>query len=311
MTSLVCAFLLDLAIGDPVYAWHPVRLMGWAIEKGEKILRQIVSQERWAGGILAAGLPVLTFSLAWGLIALAERIDFALAWALQVLGIYTAVSIQDLRGEALRIHEDLKQGDLPKARQDLGRIVGRDTEALPAPEMIRGTVETVAESTVDGIIAPLFYAALGGAPLALAYKAVNTLDSMIGHLNDRYRDFGFVAAKLDELWSWLPARLSWPVTAFAAFCLNQKAEASFAHGWQDGILHGRSNGDIPEASFAGALSLRLGGPSVYQGRVVEKPFLGTARKDFEPEDILRSVKLMMWVSWIFLGIAVLVHRLWN
>lgn len=306
MTSLVCAFLLDLCIGDPFYAWHPIRLMGRAVEKGENFFRKLISNERWAGGVLAAGLPVLTFLLAWILIALAGRIHPALALVLQVFGIYTALSIHDLRREALRIYEDLKSGDLSKARQDLGRIVGRDTETLEASGIVRGTVEAVAESTVDGIMAPLFYAAIGGAPLALAYKAVNTLDSMIGHLNARYRDFGFVAAKQDELWNWIPARLSWPVTAFASFCLRHKTRAALAAGWQDGVARGRGNSNIPEAAFAGALGLRLGGPSTYQGRKVEKPFLGTPQKDFEAGDILKSVKLMMAASWITLGVSLLI-----
>ncbi len=308
MTYLPVAFLLDLLFGDPVYSWHPVRLMGWAIEKGETFLRKTVSKERWAGGILAISLPVSTFLFACILIAWAGRIDAGLAWGLQVFGIYTALSIHDLRREALRIYEDLKQGNIPKARQDLGRIAGRDTGSLSMPEIVRGTVEAVAESSVDGIIAPLFFAALGGAPMALAYKAVNTLDSMIGHLNDRYRDFGFVAARQDELWNWLPARLSWPVTALAAFFFRQNAKAAFVSGWRDGVALGHGNSNIPEAAFAGALGLRLGGSSIYQGRLVEKPFLGIALKDFEPGDILRSVKLMMWVSWIFLAISVLILK---
>ncbi len=310
MFTLTIAFLLDLLIGDPVYSFHPVRVMGKVIDRAETFLRSKVRREKLAGGILAVSFPAAVFLVVWLLIFFLEKINFWFGWAANLYGIYASLSIRDLRKEGIHIYQDLVKGDIQKARTDLARIVGRDTQELDEKNIIRAAVETTAESTVDGMIAPLFYAAIGGAPLALVYKAVNTLDSMMGHLNDRYRDFGFVAAKQDELWNWIPARISYYVIALASFFFNRRVkEASFA-GWQDGMSTSYGNSAIPEATFAGAMGLKLGGPSTYQGRLVEKPFLGFRKKDFEREDLMTSLNLMMVASWISLfGALLLKHGL--
>ncbi len=300
MFALVIAFLSDLLIGDPAYAWHPVRLMGKAIDGGESFFRRTFWPERVAGAVLALMLPFLVFLFVWLLLFWAARMNPWLAWGIDLFGIYSAISIQDLRKEALLVHGDLRKNDKEKAQKDLARIVGRDTPALSDKEIVRACVETVAESTVDGVIAPLFYAALAGAPLALAYKAVNTLDSMIGHLDERYRDFGFVAARQDELWNWIPARLSLGLISLAAFFLKARPGQAIKTGWRDGMNVSHGNSAIPEAAFAGALGLRLGGESAYRGLRREKPFLGVAQKDFERDDIVQAVKLMLAASWISL-----------
>ncbi len=294
---LALAFLLDLWIGDPVYRFHPVRLMGWAIERAEIFLRRMVTREKIAGAILALTFPFLVFFFVWGLLFLLGKFHALLAWLVSLFGIYSAISIHDLRKEGLQIYKDLEQGDLGDARRNLARIVGRETDSLEEREVLRAGIETIAESTLDGVIAPLFYAAMGGAPLALAYKAVNTLDSMIGHLNERHRDFGFIAAKQDELWNWIPARLAYFAIAVAAFVLNFRAKEALSAGWRDGIIASSGNGAIPEATFAGALGLRLGGVNIYEGRAVEKPFLGFIEKDFDLEDLKKSLNLMLAASW--------------
>jgi adenosylcobinamide-phosphate synthase len=307
MLELVLAFILDLRIGDPVYPFHPVRLMGKAIERSETFLRSAIRDEKIAGAILALSFPWIVFAAVWVLLFLLGRIHWALAWTLSVYGIYVSLSVHDLRKEALQIYAGLGKGDLEKARLDLARIVGRDTQSLDKKEIVRASVETVAESSLDGVIAPLFFAALGGAPLALAYKAVNTLDSMIGHLNERYRDFGFFAAKQDEFWNWLPARLSYYFSAFAALFVTGRMDEALHTGWQDGMSAPHGNGAIPEAAYAGALGLRLGGPSAYQGRVVEKPYLGIAQKDFDREDLLKSIQLMIAASYVSLAAMVVLR----
>ena len=311
MVTLILAFLLDLMIGDPAYPCHPVRVMGKMIERGETILRSAVPRKKIAGALLALSFPPIVFLSAWVLIEGLARIHSGLAWTLNLYGIYASLSIQDLRKEGIRIYKDLGMGDLAKARLDLSRIVGRDTEALDKKEILRASIETMAESTVDGIIAPLFYAALGGAPLALAYKAVNTLDSMIGHLNERYRDFGFVVAKQDELWNWIPARMSYYVIASAAFFFNGRIQEAAFTGWQDGMSAPYGNSAIPEAAFAGALGVRLGGPSTYGGRLVERPLLGIATKDFDREDLVKSIHLMQLAAWVSLFGALLLKFLYN
>lgn len=316
MSSLIFAFVLDLFIGDPVYDLHPVRVMGRWIRRAEDFFFYISFRAqagkyglspKGAGAILALSLPlfvmILTFTILKGL----EFIHPALRWIAGVFGIYTALSIQDLKKEASCIYHHLKASQLDAAKENLSRIVGRDTQVLEEDAVVRATVESVAESTLDGIIAPLFYAALGGAPLALAYKAVNTLDSMIGHKSERYRDFGFTAAKQDELWNWIPARIAYAVTGLASFLVTGKAKEAFRAGWRDALIRPHGNGAIPEAVFAGALGIQLGGPSTYQGEKVEKPFLGLLERNCQREDILKSIQLMFCSSWMMLAGMVLLQ----
>lgn len=297
---LVLAFLADLLVGDPEYRFHPVRLMGRAIEWGETFLRKSVHHEKIAGGILAIALPVLVYVLVWWVIFLAGKLHFLFAGALIVFGVYSAISVRDLRKEGLRVYKDLEQNNLQKARCDVARIVGRDTHDLSEKEIVRASVETIAESTMDGIVAPLFYAVLGGAPLALAYKAVNTLDSMIGYRSARYLDFGFIAAKQDEFLNWIPARLSYGVIALASFLVTGRVKEALSVGWRYGVAASYGNSAIPEATFAGTLGMRLGGRSSYEGRMVDAPFLGHAQKDMSVEDIRESVRLMLVASWLSL-----------
>ncbi len=306
MLELIAAFLLDLAIGDPVYPYHPARLMGHAFTSAENFLRARMVNEKIAGAILAFSLPASVFLLSMAVIAVLARIHPLLGFAAAVFGIYSSVSVRDLHQEGERVLRDLEKGDLPAARMNVGRIVGRDTESLDEKEVTRAAVEAISESTVDGIIAPLFFAALGGAPLALAYKAVNTLDSMIGHQNQRYQSFGFFAAKQDEFWNWVPARLSLLLTAAAVFLMRGRTREAWQAGWQH-ALSLRGNSAVPEASFAGALGVRLGGPSTYQGRLVEKPYLGNADKELEIFDLRKSLQLMIAVSWLALAMALILR----
>ena len=294
-------------MGDPIYAFHPVRIMGKAIGKGESFLRARIRDEKKAGMVLAFSVPACVFILSGILIAVLTFVHPFLGFAASVFGIYSSLSIRDLQQEAQKVLRDLENNHLEIARQDVARIVGRDTAHLNESEVIRAAIEAVSESTVDGIIAPLFYAALGGAPLALAYKAVNTLDSMIGHQNERYQHFGFFAAKQDEFWNWIPARLSWFFTAAAVFITRGRAREALQTGWSDGVAVPRGNSAIPEASFAGALGVRLGGTAAYQGRLVEKPFLGKAEKDLDVLDLKKSIQLMLAVSWVTLAAMIVLH----
>ncbi len=308
--SLFLAFLADLCFGDPHYDFHPIRLMGKAIERGETFLRRNVPYEKLAGTCLALLIPLIVFLCAWLLLFWAGKIHFLFAAALNIFGIYTAISIHDLKKEADKVFLDLKKKDIERARQDLAGIVGRDTDHLDEREIVRATVETVAESTVDGVIAPLFYAAIGGAPLALAYKAVNTLDSMIGHWNERYREFGFFAAKQDTLINWLPARLSYLMIGLASFSTGRMRK-TFSIGWKHGIQSGTISA-IPEAAFAGALGVQLGGRNQYYGgQIVDKPFLGEAERPLTNAVIQESVRLMIVSSWLTLICCLLIHYGWR
>ncbi len=303
MSELIAAFLIDLWIGDPVYPFHPARIMGRIVQASEPPLRRAFSNPLVGGAVLAFFLPLAVFVSVWILLIFLYRVHFLLGWAMNVFGIYSSLSVRDLYGHGMRVYKSLLKNDLEKAQSDVARIVGRDTNRLDQKGIIRAAVETIAESTVDGVVAPLFYAALGGAPLALAYKAVNTLDSMIGHRNERYELFGRIAAKQDEAWNWVPARLSYYVITLAAFFVNRRSKEAFFTGWQDGMSAPHGNSAIPEAAFAGALGLRLGGVSHYDGRVIEKPFLGFPKKDFDEEDIIKALRLMITSAWISLVTA--------
>lgn len=308
MTGIFLAFIVDLFIGDPVYAFHPVRVMGKMIQWSESALRQWIKNNYVSGFLLGVMFPVGVFVFASCILYFSAKIHIGLAWVVNVLGIYAAISIHDLRKEAVRIYHDLQKNDLAYARKNLSRIVGRDTESLNDEEITRATVETVAESTVDGIVSPLFYAALGGAPLALAYKAVNTLDSMVGHRNERYKEFGYFPAKMDDIINWLPARLSYYFICIATFLTKLNLKSALISGAQE-VKMVNSISNLPEATFAGALQIRLGGVNVYQGRTDRKPYLGNAERPLQSPLILDSIHLMVCSSWVTLIFCLIINFL--
>lgn len=303
---LFAAFVADLVFGDPIYPYHPVRLMGKAIERGEVWLRARIPDARIAGAVLAVGLPIFVFTAASMLLIFLSAIHPGLAALAAIFGIYSSLSIHDLRKEAERIYASLKNGDLQAARENTARIVGRETAALDEAEITRACVESIAENSVDGIVAPLFFAALGGAPLALAYKAVNTLDSMIGHKNERYFHFGFWAARQDHWINWIPARLAYGLIGLAVFFVNGRMKEAFEAGKPYVSNPACGNSPIPEAAFAGALGIQLGGENHYQGRVVHAPLVGKALRPLTKEVIPDSLKLMMAEAWWALGACLLI-----
>ncbi|MBC8285220.1 MAG: cobalamin biosynthesis protein CobD, partial [Nitrospinae bacterium] len=217
-----------------------------------------------------------------------------------VFFIYASLSIRSLFDESLPTSQFLKKGKLQEARISLSRIVGRDTQNLNEDEIVRATVETIAESTVDGIIAPLFFAALGGAPLVIAYKSISTMDSLFGYKNKKYIDFGWAAARLDDLANWLPARLAIPIIAMGAALCGGDGMRACTIGYRDGNKHPSPNAGIPEATMAGALGIQLGGISYYSGVENAKPLLGDSVKRLHIPDIEQSQKIMFASSCIAL-----------
>jgi len=304
--SVITAYFLDLILGDPYWFFHPVKGMGKAITYFEPRLRKILRTQRFAGFLLVLIIVGSSYFITWGIIQVAGRINFWLQFALSSFLIFTALSTKSLGIEAKKVYQALLKKNLSLARGRVGAIVGRDTENLNEEEIIRATVESVAESSVDGIISPLFYAFLGGAPLALAYKAVNTLDSMIGYKNKKYIHFGWFAAKLDDLANWIPARISGLLIPFASFLSGRGFRRTFQTVFQNGNKSPSPNAGIPEAAFAGSLGIQLGGINFYQGERVNKPLIGRNLKKKEPEDILQAISLMYLASLIFffLGVAI-------
>jgi adenosylcobinamide-phosphate synthase len=300
--ALLLAVLLDALVGDPRWLPHPIRWMGLAVERGEAWMRILPLPLVMGGGLLAVGLILGTFTVAWAAIAVSTWCHPLLGFFLQAVLLFYCLSTRSLAEAAKGVWRVLVRGDLPAARRAVAMIVGRETAELDEGGVARAAVETVAENLVDGIIAPLFWAALGGAPLALAYKMTNTLDSMVGYKNDRYRAFGKVAAKIDDLANWLPARLSLPFISLAASLLARHGAAAWRQARQDGRRHSSPNAGWPEAAFAGALGVWLGGPNRYHGNWVHKPTIGKGLRRVWADDILRACDLM-WLTTLLAAVV--------
>ncbi|MDI3256365.1 MAG: adenosylcobinamide-phosphate synthase CbiB [Kyrpidia sp.] len=250
-------------------------------------------RERTAGILLAAGVVGLTYAATWTSVCLAGKIHPVLAEAVSALWVWTAVAPRSLAATARRVSRALAAGDLPAARRAAGLMVSRGTDSLPEREVIRAAVESVAENIVDAVVSPLLYAAVGGGPAAMAYRAANTLDAMVGYRNPRYRDFGWGSAKFDDLLNWIPARLAgWALVGAAAF-LGLNAGEAWRSIRRDAHRHPSPNGGVPEAAVAGALGVRLGGWNTYHGRRSFRPYLGPGARPLQAGDIARTVQLMI------------------
>ncbi len=292
---LTSAFVLDLLMGDPLWLPHPVRLIGSGIAGLEKILRRVaVSRvgEKGAGLILTITIVSTAFGCTWLTIAVGRFIHPYLEAFLIVYFSYACLATKSLGDAANGVSEALENTALPLARQRLSHIVSRETNDLSEEAMIRATVETVAENTSDGVVAPLFYLALGGPALAMAYKAVNTLDSMVGYRTPQYRHFGWASARMDDWANYFPARITGFLVALSAALFFQGGRQALKIMQRDGRKHDSPNAGIPEAATAGALDIQLGGPSTYKGVLKEKPWLGDAGQKLENRHIQNSIHLM-------------------
>ena len=281
-TQLLCGVGLDLALGDPPWLPHPVRAIGWLITRLEPWCRRL---PLYLGGIVLWLLVVgASASIVW----------LTSSW-LAIFWIWTLLAVRDLDVQALRVIVSLRDGDLVTARQRLSLIVGRDTDSLDEPEILRATVETVAESLSDGIVGPLFYLALGGPAAMAGFKAASTLDSMCGYRNDRYREFGWASARLDDAANFVPARLSVLLVALAALLLGYDAWGALRCAFRDGRSQPSPNSGYPEAAVAGALGVRLGGLNYYQGVASAKATLGDARHPLSL-DVFTGTRHLLYVT---------------
>jgi adenosylcobinamide-phosphate synthase len=312
--DLVLACVLDAAIGDPPSLPHPVRSMGRVIAWFEDRVRPVCLTPRglrWAGIVLAVGLPLVSYTAGWLVIGLATDIHDWVGRGVGILLAFTTLAWRDLVDHVGAVSHALEEDLLSQAREAVAHIVGRDTEALSESDVVRATVETIAESASDGIVAPLFYLMLGGAPLALAYKAINTLDSMIGHRDERYRDLGWASARLDDLASWVPARATACLIVLAAGLIRgiDSAQRSWRILLRDGHRHPSPNSGRPEAAMAGALGVQLGGVNRYDGVAVERPLLGDMLEALTSHHIVRARTIM--TAAYLLAIAGAVTLLWS
>jgi adenosylcobinamide-phosphate synthase len=307
--TIAAAYLLDWIAGDPEWLPHPVRLMGRCTQLAEPSLRwpgQTPRQEIIAGAALTAGVVGGSYLATAKAIAWAQRIGCGTT--AEILLAWTCLATRNLIDESLAVIQALKQPVL--ARQRLARIVGRDTQSLSDTEVHRALIETLAESAGDGIVAPLFYLAIGGAPLAMAYKAVNTLDSMIGHADERYLYFGKSAARLDDVANYLPSRMTaLAIVTIAGMAPNGSGISALRTWYRDRGKHKSPNAGQPESAMAGALQVRLGGENTYHGERIVAPLLGA---EFEPpktHHAVQALRLVTAVSLLTAAVAIAVRSL--
>jgi adenosylcobinamide-phosphate synthase len=303
---LLAAYVLDLVVGDPHFVPHPVILIGRGITYVERIIRRLAG-ERWLkmAGILfplvfVGGSYLLTVVLLKAVAAvhpwLACTVD---AWLIS-----TTIAVKGLAAAGQEIWRHLKVGNLEEARRSLSMVVGRDTESLNETEVVRGAVETVAENIVDAIISPIFYAAIGGAPLAMAYRAANTLDSMVGYKNERYRNLGWASARFDDLVNYIPARLAAAILVGVALMLKLDWRSCWKVIKRDARLHPSPNSGFTEAGVAGALGIQLGGLNYYQGVASNRAKMGDPLRVMRADDIKKTVAIMHGVGVFFMMISV-------
>ena len=294
LLSIYTGYALDLIIGDPYSFPHPVRYIGKLISIVEKQIRKITSSDK---GLKIAGffLWFIVVGATFGITTLVLQLfkfNKLAYFIVNTILIYTTLATKCLKDESVKIYKVLKTGDLEKSRIQLSYIVGRDTTNLNEKEIVRATVETVAENTVDGIIAPLFYGFIGGALLAMAYKAVNTLDSTVGYKNDKYYYLGFASAKIDDIANYIPARLGVILLPLGSLFTGFNFKDALKIGIRDRKNHKSPNCAFSEGAVAGALGIQLGGTNVYFGKEVYKPTIGDKTREIEIEDIVRTNKIM-------------------
>ena len=308
--GLIGAYLLDLILGDPKWPIHPIRIIGKTIEYLEMFLRRIrtgIAGEKAKGILLCAFVVISTYRITWFIIYISYRLNSYFGISVTVLLAYATLSTQSLGKAAHKVRSCLKEGDEANARKKLALIVGRDTMKLDRSEIIRATIETVAENTSDGIIAPLFYLIVGGPPLGMAYKAVNTLDSMVGYKNEHYRALGWASARLDDMVNYIPARITGLLLIGAAFLLRKDWKGAYCTIRRDAKKHMSPNSGYPEAAVAGALRVQLGGMNYYQGSPVKTALLGRSREELNDRTIGDVVHMMYLTSFLMVVLCVLVR----
>jgi adenosylcobinamide-phosphate synthase len=302
LTALVLGFLLDQLLGDPPTWPHPVRWLGRLVEFLEPPLRRVFP-ERLGGFVLLLLVAAAAGGTAWGLLELAGFLHPAARLLVATLLVYLGLAARSLARETQAVLTPCRKQDWPEARRRLSRIVGRDTENLPPQEVYRACIETVAENTTDAVVAPLLFGALFGPTGLWVFKAVSTLDSMVGYRNARHRYFGTASARADDLANLLPARLTWLLLALAAFLMRRDGWRALRIGWRDGRKHPSPNSAWGEATMAGALGVQLGGAATYQGVPSEKPHLGDPVRPLTPEAVQDAIRLMLVTAWLALVVV--------
>lgn len=309
--AIVAGFILDLIFGDPHWLPHPICLIGNLIGFLEKNLRRLLAPGKTAlllgGALMVVIVLSLSYVVPYAVLMLAEQVSPWLRFALETVMFYQIFATKCLRDESMKVYTALHNNDLEDARVKLSWIVGRDTNELTAEEVTKGAVETVAENTADGIIAPMFYMFIGGAPLAFLYKGINTMDSMVGYKNDKFLYFGRCAAKLDDVANLIPARITGILMILASYFLNMNAAGAWKIFWRDRYNHLSPNSAMTESVTAGALNIQLGGDHYYFGKLVHKDTIGDNIRPVVAEDIVAVNNLLYMTAVISLLLFSLVY----
>jgi len=303
---LAMAFALDLIIGDPERLLHPVRLIGRAITSGESLARNLPLGEKTQGAVLAILLTLSVFITVDLGLKISGHVSGLLQWFISAILLYYGLSLKCLGDEARSVKKALVENGIEAGRQRVSRLVGRDTDSLDTAGVTKATIETIAENLVDGVLSPFFFGALGGPALCMSYKAINTLDSMIGYKTGRYLEFGTWGARLDDIANYIPARLSVAVISLASPLVGgSKPWYVWKIALSDGQKHSSPNSGLPEAAFAATLGLRLSGPSRYHGKLVDRPIIHADGREPVIQDIDSAVRLLYISSFLFIGAALL------
>ena len=322
LLACVAGFILDWVFGDPVWLYHPVRLIGAFISHGEKVLRKVCGYEEGekngqiaAGGLLWILTAALAFLIPFLMLRLAGMILPGVRFILESFWCYQILAARCLVQESRKVYRKLKENDLPGARKAVSMIVGRDTENLSFEGVTKAAVETVAENTSDGVTAPLIWMLIGGAPLGFLYKAVNTMDSMLGYKNEKYLYFGRIPAMMDDVFNCIPARLTALFMVAAAFLTGLDGRNAWKIYLRDRRKHTSPNAAQTESVCAGALNVQLAGDAVYFGKVHKKEYLGDPVRPIEAEDIPRAGRLMYTTAGMMLAVlgvikALVIFLLW-
>lgn len=306
--QIFAAVSLDLLLGDPAWLPHPVRAIGRFAQYLENPMRRLIPNARVAGVVTMLLVVGGTGLVAWSAISIATLLHPVAGDVVSVILLYTSIAARDLAKHSLAVYCALTADDLRLARSKVSEIVGRDTAELDKPGVVRAAVECVAESTVDGVAAPLFFAFIGGPVGAMVYRAINTLDSTFGYMTERYQLFGWASARIDDLANYLPARITAPLIGLAAGLLRLNPIRSWMILQRDGRKHASPNSGLPEAAMAGALGIQLGGTTYYDGEPLEKPTIGEAIKPLSERNILEANALMFVTLVLFLALGFLVRK---
>lgn len=304
------AFALDLMFGEIQRFPHPIVFIGKLISKLEKAIKPKIENKFTGGVILALAVVAVAFWVPYGIIYLGRQLSPSVEFILQVFFCYQIIATRSLRDESMKVYYALEEKNVFEARKFVSYIVGRDTQFLDEEGIIKATVETIAENTTDGVIAPILFMAIGGAPLGFLYKAVNTMDSMIGYKNEEYMLFGRFAAKLDDILNFIPARISAVLMILASFLLKMEFKNAIKIFKRDRYNHKSPNSAQTESVCAGALGIQLAGPAMYFGQWVDKPFIGDKKREVYFEDIKKANNLMVATSTLSIILLLIGGFLW-